>query len=62
MPEGKFLVAAFKLRVQERDNLTGVARSQTAEGIRPSTQLSERHHYRVSSGPGALGAGCKRFG
>jgi len=54
--EGKFLVAAFEQMVQERDNLTGVARTQTAEGMRPSTQPSERHYYRVSSGPGALGA------
>jgi len=53
--EGKFLVAAFEQMVQERDNLTGVARTQAAEGMRPSTQPSERHHYRVSSGPGALG-------
>ena len=54
--ERKFLVAAFEQMVQELDNLIGVERKQTTKGMRPNTQPSERYHYKVSSGPGVLGA------
>jgi len=54
--KGRFLVAALEQIVKERANLTSVARTQTAAGMRPITLASERYHDRVSTGPGALGA------
>jgi regulator-associated protein of mTOR len=61
--ESKFLVTAYEQLVQEREFIYGGGSRMSGEGPRmPGLNgTSNKHHYRVASGPGVLGGGRTEF-